>query len=70
MVEDVKAFTANINKEIKSKVLIKNDMYVLDAKSILAILSLDLTNPIEVSILSEDKEELNKFTDIVSEYKV
>lgn len=69
MVEDVKAFTTKINKEISSEVLITNDMYVLNAKSILAILSLDLAKPIEVSLLSEDPEELIKFEEIVSSYE-
>lgn len=70
LIEDVKAFASDINKEIKSKVLIKNDMYVLNAKSLLGILSLDLSEPIEVSILSEDINELKRFKEIIRKYEV
>ena len=43
--------------------------YVLDAKSIMSILSIDLMNPLKVVIHSDDYEELKLFSDMMEDFK-
>ena len=43
--------------------------YVLDAKSIMSILSIDLMNPLKVVIHSDDEEELKLFSDMMEDFK-
>lgn len=44
--------------------------YVIDAKSIMGVFSLDLTHDIEIRIDTESKEELEKFKNIIKAYIV
>lgn len=44
--------------------------YVIDAKSIMGVFSLDLTHDIEIKIDTESKEELEKFKNIIKTYTV
>lgn len=44
--------------------------YVIDAKSIMGVFSLDLTHDIEIKINTESKEELEKFKNIIKTYTV
>ena len=43
--------------------------YILDAKSIMALLSTDLTEPIKVIIHTDDYEELKRFYDMMEDFK-
>ena len=43
--------------------------YILDAKSIMALLSADLTEPLKVVIHTDDEEELKLFNEIMEDFK-
>ena len=43
--------------------------YILDAKSIMALLSTDLTEPLKVVIHTDDYDELKRFFDIMEDFK-
>ncbi len=53
----VKEFV-NITQSYDFEITLKSGHYVVDAKSILGIFSLDTTKPIEVEIYSDDCSEL------------
>lgn len=44
--------------------------YILDAKSIMALLSIDLTNTLQVRIHTDDYEEINKFNEMMEDFKI
>ena len=43
--------------------------YILDAKSIMALLSTDLTEPLKVVIHTDDYDELKRFFEIMEDFK-
>ena len=43
--------------------------YILDAKSIMALLSADLTEPLKVMIHTDDYDELKLFNEIMEDFK-
>ncbi|QEY33674.1 HPr family phosphocarrier protein [Caproiciproducens galactitolivorans] len=63
-VDKVKKFSSIITKENLNCELVEG-VYILDAKSIMGIFSLDLTKPIQLNIHSDDKEILNKLQDFI-----
>ena len=64
MAQRVKEFV-NITQNYPFEILLKSGKYVVDAKSILGIFSLDLSQPIIVEIYADDcdnlLEDLKKF---------
>ncbi len=64
MAQRVKEFV-NITQACDFEILLKSGKYVVDAKSILGIFSLDLSRPLTVEIYSDDcgelLEQLKKF---------
>ena len=56
-IEDVKIFTAIMNKELCDADIISGK-YVVDAKSIMGIFSLDLSKTLELAVHSNDCDEL------------
>ena len=59
MAQRVKDFVA-ITQNCEYEILLKSGKYVVDAKSILGIFSLDLSKPLTVEIFSDDCAELLK----------
>ena len=57
MAQKVKEFVA-ITQECPYEILLKSGKYVVDAKSILGIFSLDLSQPLTVEIYTEDCDAL------------
>ena len=57
MAQRVKDFVA-ITQNCDCEVILKSGKYVVDAKSILGIFSLDLSKPLTVEIYSDDCAEL------------
>lgn len=57
MAQKVKEFVA-ITQESECEILLKSGKYVVDAKSILGIFSLDLSKPLTVEIYSDDCADL------------
>ena len=57
MAQRVKEFV-NITQNYACEILLKSGKYVVDAKSILGIFSLDLSQPLTVEVYSDDCAEL------------
>ena len=57
MAQKVKDFV-KIVQDYPYEILLKSDKYVVDAKSILGIFSLDLSKPLVVEIYSDDCADL------------
>jgi phosphotransferase system HPr-like phosphotransfer protein len=57
MAQKVKEFV-NVTQAYPFDIVLKSGRYVVDAKSILGIFSLDLSQPIVVEIYSDDCDEL------------
>ena len=57
MAQRVKEFV-RVTQNFPHEILLKSGKYVVDAKSILGIFSLDLSQPLTVEIYSEDCDEL------------
>ncbi len=57
MAQRVKDFVA-VTQNCEYEILLKSGKYVVDAKSILGIFSLDLSKPLTVEIYSDECEDL------------
>ena len=67
-IEKVKNFVSRISTfDCDVDVLYRR--YILDAKSIMALLSVDLTEPLKVMIHTDDYDELKRFFDTMEDFK-
>ena len=66
-IDKVKAFVNDITK-LDSDFDLVSGRYVIDAKSIMGIFSLDLSKPIDLNIHSED--DVNALLDVLKPYLV
>ena len=57
LAQRVKEFV-NITQDYPYEILLKSGRYIVDAKSILGIFSLDLSKPIVVEVYSDDCDDL------------
>ena len=57
MAQRVKEFV-NITQDFPCEILLKSGKYVVDAKSILGIFSLDLSQPVTVEVYDDSCDEL------------
>ena len=64
-INDIKAFVNIVNK-YEFDVDLTSGRYIVDAKSIMGIFSLDLSKPIKVDVHAD--EEAQKFIDEIKEY--
>jgi len=60
-VQEVTSFESNID--------LVSGRYVINAKSIMGIFSLDLSKPIEVVIDSDNEAEINRFVEVMKKYQ-
>ena len=67
-IERVKNFVNQIIN-IESDVDLIYGRYTLDAKSIMAIFSINLNNKLKLVLHPDDEDEIRKFNEIVEEYK-
>lgn len=67
-IERVKNFVNKITT-IESDVDLIYGRYTLDAKSIMAIFSINLTNKLKLIVHSIDEEEIRRFNEIAEEFK-
>ena len=67
-IEAVKKFNAVVST-FYSEIDIVKGRYVIDAKSIMGIFSLDLSKPIDVVIHSHNEDEIVRFYDVMKEFK-
>ncbi len=63
----IKAFVNIINK-YPFDLDLRSGRYLVDAKSILGIFSLDLSKPIDLEILSDDADEINKLLEEIKSF--
>lgn len=66
-IDRVKRFTQKVSV-LDAEVDIVSGRYIVDAKSIMGIFSLDILKPLTVIIHSEDEEEINKFNEIMEDF--
>ncbi len=57
MAQRVKEFV-NVTQDFPCEILLKSGKYVVDAKSILGIFSLDLSQPVTVEVYDDNCDEL------------
>lgn len=67
-IEKVNRFV-KIANEFDCDIDVVNDRYVLNAKSILGILSLNLLKPIKIIIHSDNEKMVKRFNEIMEEFK-
>lgn len=67
-IEAVKKFNTVVST-FYSEIDIVKGRYVIDAKSIMGIFSLDLSKPIDVVIHSHNEDEIVRFYDVMKEFK-
>jgi phosphotransferase system HPr-like phosphotransfer protein len=67
-IEAVKRFNTVVST-FYSEIDIVKGRYVIDAKSIMGIFSLDLSKPIDVVIHSHNEDEIVRFYDVMKEFK-
>ncbi len=63
----IKEFVNIINK-YPFDMDLRSGRYLVDAKSILGIFSLDLSKPIDLEILSDDADEINKLLEEIKSF--
>ena len=66
-IDKVKAFVNDITKFDNDFDLVSG-RYVIDAKSIMGVCSLDLTKPLELRIHSDNEETIKQFNETFSQY--
>ena len=67
--EDLKEFI-NITTSFESNIDMIKDRYVVDAKSLLGVLSLDFTQPTMVVIHSVNEDEIVRFYDAMKRFAI
>lgn len=65
--DKVKRFT-DLTNRFNSDIDIVRERYVIDAKSIIGIYTIDLTKPVTVRIISNDKAEIARFNEQMEEF--
>ena len=68
-IEKVKKFTSIVDKFVNEIYLISN-RYIIDAKSIMGIFSLDLTKPLEVIIRDATMRDTTRLQELLEEFRV
>lgn len=64
----IKRFGSEVIK-FESDIDLVKGRYVIDAKSTIGIFTLDLSVPVDVVIHSENEEEINRFNELMGEFK-
>lgn len=55
--------------KFESDIDIVRDRYVIDAKSIMGIYTLDLSKPVDVVLHSDDNAEIDRFIEVMKEFE-
>ena len=67
-ISDIDFFCRDVNT-FKSDVNAGEGHRVIDAKSLLSLLTLDLSKPVKIEVITEDKYEIDAFKDLLRRYK-
>ena len=65
--EKAKQFTTVANK-FNSDIDILRDRYVIDARSTLGIYTIDLSKPVTIRIISDDRAEIARFNEHMEQF--
>lgn len=68
-INKIKEFSKDISN-FESDIDVESGRYVIDAKSIMGLFSLDLSKPIEIIIHSDNDSELERFATTMKNYEV
>lgn len=68
-IDKVKQFV-NVTSKVDGDVFLQSGRYIIDAKSIMGIFSIDLTKPLEMSFEKCSDEERNKYLEKIQEFIV
>lgn len=68
-ISKINRFVSVVN-QFESDVDISKNRYLVNGKSIMGIYSLDLSEPVVVHIHSTNNEELEKFKEVMEEFRV
>ena len=68
-IDKVKQFV-NVTSKVDGDVFLQSGRYIIDAKSIMGIISIDLTKPLEMSFEKCSDEEKNKYLEKIQEFLV
>lgn len=68
-IDKVKRFS-NIVNHIDINMDLSHDRYVVDAKSIMGIFSLDLTHSMKLSLYTDDEDEFNNVCEQIKDFIV
>ena len=68
-INKIKEFSNDIS-QFESDVDVVSGRYVIDAKSIMGLFSLDLSKPIQIMIHSDNEFELERFAATMKNYEV
>ena len=66
-IDKVKQFV-NVTSKVDGDVFLQSGRYIIDAKSIMGIFSIDLTKPLEMSFEKCSDEERNKYLEKIQEF--
>lgn len=66
-IDKVKQFV-NVTSKVEGDVFLQSGRYIIDAKSIMGIFSIDLTKPLEMSFEKCSDEERNKYLEKIQEF--
>lgn len=67
-IEKVKRFS-NITNEFNNEIEVLCGRYIIDGKSIMALFSINLLEPLTVRILTDDEEEIETFNRVMEDFK-
>ena len=65
--DDATRFVSDVS-EVKCDINITDGHIVLDAKSLIAVLTLDFSKEFQVEIISKDQEEIERFASLMEQY--
>jgi phosphotransferase system HPr-like phosphotransfer protein len=68
-VETVKRFNQVANN-FSSDIDVFRDRYIIDAKSLMGLFVLDLSKPLNVRLISDDKDEIKQFDEVMKEFTI
>ena len=68
-IEEIRTFFKNVSR-FEDDVDVISGRYIIDAKSLLGVMSLDLSNPVYVTLNSDDELLNSTFRAIMRQYEV
>ena len=70
MVNDINVFSKTCSQYYEGDISVKQGWQVVNAKSLLGLYSLDLSQPVDVSIKTDDKKVAEDFYNYIKKWEV